>query len=120
MKKIIITGINGQLGQYMAKYLIENHPDVKVIGTLRHKSQPHVSYIFDKNKVLFELMESDISMPFNEACLSNSAWNQENRFFLQLRQDFTTWLNRLNHKLDGMSAWRRGIVWQLQLNRYPH
>lgn len=57
MKKIIITGINGQLSQYLAKYLLENEPDIQIIGTIRHKSYDNQEYIFDISKIKFELMD---------------------------------------------------------------
>lgn len=61
MKKVIITGINGQLGQFMAKYIIDTQPDLQVIGTIRHKSYDEQPYIFDRSKVTIELM--DLSDP---------------------------------------------------------
>lgn len=61
MKTCIITGINGQLGQFMSKYLQDNEPDIQIIGTLRHKSYDKQPYIFDTTKVKFELMDlSDV------------------------------------------------------------
>ena len=60
-KTIIITGINGQLGQFLAKYLQQNQPNVQIIGTIRHKSYDYQQYIFDKSKIIFELMDlSDV------------------------------------------------------------
>ncbi len=56
-KTAVITGINGQLGQYMAKYLNDNHPNIRVVGTQRHKSYDEQPYIFDRSKVVFELMD---------------------------------------------------------------
>ncbi len=56
-KTIIITGINGQLSQYLAKYLQENEPNLQIIGTLRHKSARNEKYIFNLDKVIFELMD---------------------------------------------------------------
>lgn len=56
-KKVVITGINGQLGQYMAKHLLENEPDIQVIGTIRHKSYDTQEYIFDRSRVLIELLD---------------------------------------------------------------
>lgn len=56
-KTVIISGLNGQLGQYMAKYLLDNEPDIKVIGTIRHKSFDDQVYIFDRSKVIIELMD---------------------------------------------------------------
>lgn len=54
---VIITGINGQLGQFMTKYLQENEANIKIVGTIRHKSYDKQPYIFDKSKVAFELMD---------------------------------------------------------------
>lgn len=56
-KTVIITGVNGQLGQYMVKYLHDNHPDIRVVGTQRHKSYDVQPYIFDCDKIVFELMD---------------------------------------------------------------
>lgn len=63
MAKIaVITGANGQLAQYLIKFLQENEPDIQIVGTLRHKSFDNQEYIFDKSKVIFELMDlSDVS-----------------------------------------------------------
>ncbi len=56
-KTCIITGINGQLAQYLAKHLLDNEPDVRVVGTLRHKSFDNQPYIFDRARITFELMD---------------------------------------------------------------
>lgn len=56
-KTCIITGINGQLSQYLAKHLLENEPDVRVIGTVRHKSFDNQPYIFDRSFIGIELMD---------------------------------------------------------------
>jgi len=36
---ILITGITGFAGSHLADYILENHKDVKVYGTLRHRSR---------------------------------------------------------------------------------
>ncbi len=56
-KTCIITGINGQLAQYLTKHLLDNEPHVRVIGTLRHKSFDNQPYIFDRSRITFELMD---------------------------------------------------------------
>lgn len=61
MKKVIITGVNGQLGQYLAKYLTEEVSDIQVVGTRRHKSYDLQPCIFDQDKVQIELMEASDS-----------------------------------------------------------
>ena len=61
MNNLIITGVNGQLGQFITKYVLENCPDVQIIGTIRHKSYDGQPYIFDKTKITWELMDlSDV------------------------------------------------------------
>lgn len=60
-KSVIITGANGQLAQYFIKYLLENEPELKIIGTLRHKSHDKQDLIYDKSKITLELM--DLSDP---------------------------------------------------------
>lgn len=59
-KTAIVTGINGQLGQYLAKHLLAQ--GVKVVGTLRHKTARHETYIFPLDQIKLELMDlSDAS-----------------------------------------------------------
>lgn len=55
LKTAVVTGINGQLGQYMALCLLSK--GVRVVGTLRHKTARNETYIFDQSKVTFELMD---------------------------------------------------------------
>ena len=38
MKKVLITGIAGQTGSHLADYVLENHPDWEVHGTVRYRS----------------------------------------------------------------------------------
>lgn len=56
-KVVVITGLNGQLGQYLAKYLTDTYPQIRVIGTVRHKSYDDQPYLFDRSKVTVELMD---------------------------------------------------------------
>ncbi len=56
-KNLIITGCNGQLAQYFIKYLLENEPDINIIGTVRHKSYDNQELIYDKSKITIELMD---------------------------------------------------------------
>lgn len=55
-KRIVITGQNGQLGQYLIKYLLETQ-DLEIIGTIRHKSYDNQPYIFDRTKIKTEIMD---------------------------------------------------------------
>jgi GDPmannose 4,6-dehydratase len=56
-QSIIITGANGQLGQYLIKYLQEKEPNLLIIGTQRHKSYATQPIIYDKTKIVTELLD---------------------------------------------------------------
>jgi GDPmannose 4,6-dehydratase len=57
IKKAIITGINGQDGSYLAKYLIKKN--YKVYGILKRKNLCNLKYLKIKNKINY--LYSDIS-----------------------------------------------------------
>lgn len=56
-RSIVVSGANGQLSQYLIKHLQEVAPDVRIIGTLRHKTARQERYLFDEAKVTFDLMD---------------------------------------------------------------
>lgn len=60
MKKALITGINGQVGPYLAKYLLDK--DYFVYGMVRQSSHPNLSFIneFKLNKN-FDLCYGDLT-----------------------------------------------------------
>jgi GDPmannose 4,6-dehydratase len=60
MKKVIVTGVTGQVGSYMAEFLLK-HKDVKVYGAIRRLSVPNHKHI-EKIKMNpdFELIEMDL------------------------------------------------------------
>jgi GDP-4-dehydro-6-deoxy-D-mannose reductase len=37
--RVLITGITGMAGSFLAEYLVEQHPDVEVFGTFRWRSK---------------------------------------------------------------------------------
>jgi GDP-4-dehydro-6-deoxy-D-mannose reductase len=48
-KKVLITGIAGQTGSHLADYILENHPDWEVHGTVRYRSDlTNINYITNK------------------------------------------------------------------------
>ena len=52
MKKAIITGINGQIGSYLAEELIQN--DYEIYGIIRHASDINtgrVDHIYNDSKL---------------------------------------------------------------------
>jgi GDP-mannose 4,6-dehydratase len=58
--KILITGITGSGGSYLAEYIVENHPEVKVFGTSRWgstKTHDNIKHINDK----INLIECDLT-----------------------------------------------------------
>ena len=60
LKKILITGISGSGGSYLAEYIVNNHPDVEVHGISRwHSTTSHnnLADIIDK----VQLHETDLT-----------------------------------------------------------
>jgi len=53
INKVLITGITGFVGSHLADYILENHPDVKVLGLTRWRSpKDNVKHIADKITLL--------------------------------------------------------------------
>ncbi len=52
IENVLITGITGFVGSHLADYIIENHPDVKVLGMTRWRSsKENIKHLVDKNKI---------------------------------------------------------------------
>lgn len=65
MKKVIITGVTGQDGSYMADYLLKN-TDHKIYGAVRRVSvDNHNNIAHLKHEPRFELIDLDVSDPIN-------------------------------------------------------
>lgn len=60
MKKVIITGVTGQVGSYMVDYLLAN-TDYKIYGAIRRLSVPNHENIAHVNSDRFEIIEMDLS-----------------------------------------------------------
>ena len=60
MKKVIITGVTGQVGSYMVDYLLAN-TDYKIYGAIRRLSVPNHENISHVNSDRFEIVEMDLS-----------------------------------------------------------
>lgn len=56
MKKVLITGISGQLGQHLAKYL-KDTGGYHIIGTHRHKSNDRDFYLWGKDHIEFDILD---------------------------------------------------------------
>ncbi|RLF52122.1 MAG: GDP-mannose 4,6 dehydratase [Thermoplasmata archaeon] len=49
IKKVLITGVTGFVGSHLADYILENHPDVKILGLARWRSpMDNISHITNK------------------------------------------------------------------------
>ncbi len=57
---VCITGITGAGGSYLAEYIIQNHPEVKVFGLHRWHSATHLNNI-DTIKDKVTLLEADLN-----------------------------------------------------------
>lgn len=65
INKILITGINGSGGSYLADYILKNHKNIKVHGISRwHSTNPDNIYNFDKKVNLHECDMNDFSSLF--------------------------------------------------------
>jgi GDPmannose 4,6-dehydratase len=71
MKKALITGKNGQLGQHLVKFFQDEHPDIEIIATVRHKSYDKQDFIFDDSKVQTELLDLTDSVSIEECIRKN-------------------------------------------------
>lgn len=54
-KTVLITGVGGQLGQFLVKKFLSE--GVQVIGTVRHKSYDNQPWIFNKKDITIDLMD---------------------------------------------------------------
>lgn len=52
--KVLITGITGFVGSHLADYILENHPDVKILGLTRWRSpKDNIEHIIDKITITY-------------------------------------------------------------------
>lgn len=51
-KTILITGMNGSGGSYLADYIINNHPKVKVFGSARSNNLENIKHLKNKLRVI--------------------------------------------------------------------
>lgn len=60
IEKVIITGITGFVGSHLADYIIENHPEVTILGIVRWRSpKDNIKHILDK----IILVDGDLEDP---------------------------------------------------------
>jgi len=67
MRKILITGISGSGGSYLAEYIVNNHPEIEVHGALRWHSTTSTNNLSEvKDKIyLHETDLTDFSSTLN-------------------------------------------------------
>lgn len=60
--KVIITGVLGQTGSYMADYLLNKFEDVKIYGMIRHYTKPNLENVKDAiNDPRFKIVFGDLT-----------------------------------------------------------
>lgn len=66
-KKILITGVTGSGGSYLADYIVQNHPSVEVHGLARwHSTSSHKNLELSKDKIIMHEADlTDLSSVFN-------------------------------------------------------
>ena len=62
MKKVIVTGVSGQVGSYMCEYLLEN-TDYIIYGAVRRLSVPNHKNIDQIDNPRFKIISMDLSDP---------------------------------------------------------
>jgi GDPmannose 4,6-dehydratase len=65
MKKVIITGVTGQDGSFMADYLLQNTDHTIVAGVRRLSVANHININHLKNHPRFKLIDLDVADPQN-------------------------------------------------------
>jgi GDPmannose 4,6-dehydratase/GDP-4-dehydro-6-deoxy-D-mannose reductase len=99
----LITGITGSGGSYLADYIIENHPDVKIFGLHRWHSAGHlnnIEHIKDKITIL-ECDLMDLSSVIRALQISKPERIFHLASFANVRKCFDTPLAVINNNIIG-------------------
>lgn len=110
-RKILITGISGSGGSYLAEFLVNNHPEVEVYGVSRwHSSSSEANLRGIKNKVkIYECDLNDLSSVVNAL----KTIKPEGIFHLashaNVRASFVTPISVLNNNILGTVNLFEGI-----------
>lgn len=108
---VLITGITGAGGSYLADYIIENHPDVKVYGLHRWHSAGSLSNI-ERCKDKITLLESDLtdlSSVIRALQISKPDKIFHLAAFANVRKCFDTPLSVINNNIMGSANLLEGI-----------
>lgn len=96
MKKVIVTGVTGQVGSYMVDYLLAN-TDYKIYGAIRRLSVPNHRNIEHVYSDRFELIEMDLS---DEHSIFSTVQNIKPDFFINFAANSfvgNSWHMPVNH-----------------------
>ena len=103
IKRILITGIAGSGGSYLAEYIVNNHPEIEVHGILRWHSTTSSSNLSEiKDKIcLHEADLTDFSSTLNALQMIKPDGIFHIASFANVRASFITPLAVLNNNIMG-------------------
>ena len=96
MKKVIITGVTGQVGSYMVDFLLKN-TDYKIFGAIRRLSVPNHQNISHIDDPRFELIEMDLT---DEPSISSCVHEIDPDYFINFAANSfvgNSWKMPINH-----------------------
>lgn len=111
VKKVIITGISGSGGSYLAEYIVNNHPEVEVHGISRwHSTSTNNNLENISDKIIVH--ECDLN-DFSSVLNTLKTVNPDGIFHLashaNVRASFITPLSVLNNNIMGTANLLEGI-----------
>jgi len=111
LKRVLITGISGSGGSYLAEYIVQNHPNTKVYGISRWHSttaQQNLAQIEDSIKV-YECDLNDLSSVVNTLREVKPDGIFHLASHANVRASFTTPLAVLQNNIMGTANLLEGI-----------
>lgn len=108
---VLITGITGAGGSYLAEYIVQNQPNVKVFGLHRWHSATHLDNIEQsKNNItLLECDLLDLSSVIRALQISKPEKIMHMAAFANVRKCFDTPLSVINNNIMGTANLLEGI-----------
>ena len=118
MKKVIITGVTGQDGSFMADYLLKNTDHAIIAGARRLSVTNHKNIEHLKNNPRFKLIDLDITDPQN---IEEVIRNEQPDYFINFAANSfvgNSWTMPINHMNTNCMA----VLYQLEAIRKfaPH
>lgn len=108
---VLISGITGAGGSFLADFIVENHPDVKVFGLHRWHSAGHLDNI-NRNKDKITLLEcdlTDLSSVIRALQISKPDKVFHLAAFASVRKSFDTPLSVIQNNVMGTANLLEGI-----------